>query len=116
MKLIVNDSESYGEFSVNSFEKRLKKEDYYILVKTNNIDYKTLINVGRAYQRLYNRIKGYSVNTATQLLETIPYMEDFREEFYKENGNVVMVLGIQDDKRNEGLSVRHTLEDILIKE
>lgn len=113
--------ESFGQQEIDNFNKRMDDEFVYIFIRSKESDYKSYINVGRAYQRLITSGTGFTIRPNIQLLESYgeleAYGKQFQETYTNHEGHILMILGVQvPSNKNAALTPRHLVEDIMMND
>lgn len=117
-KLFASNWKEFGDQGIKIFEKRLKKEHTYILIKSEQLTYKEYVLAGQIYQEMVGKFNQYSVRPAVQVLEKYDEMKDINKVFqekYGESNEVLLIIGIQNKLTDQSVKTpRHLVGDILI--
>ncbi len=111
-------ADNFGKSSIAAFEDRLSKEIGYVLIQKENPSNMDLIETGEILTSLTKEIKGYTVRPAAQLIQELDGMKEISTEFqnvYGQEEEVIFIIGIQPKQDGFYESIRHKVEDIVIK-
>jgi len=120
MKSLSGDWEAFGDSGISQFKDRLDKQTKYILLKADNPSDLEYLYSGQIYQNLILEISEYDLRPAMQALENFEAMKSLNLQFqqeYGQDGEVIMIIGLQ-DKSVEPINSnpRHLVEDIIINQ
>lgn len=120
MKSLSSDWEAFGDSGISQFKDRLDKQTKYILLKADNPSDLEFLYSGQIYQKLILETNEYDLRPAMQALENFEAMKSLNLQFqqeYGQDGEVVMIIGVQDkSEKSSNSNPRHLVEDIIIND
>ncbi len=117
MKSLSSDWEAFGDSGISQFKDRLDKQTKYILIKADNPSNLEYLYSGQIYQKLILEINEYDLRPAMQALENFEAMKSLNLQFqeeYGQDGEVIMIIGLQEKSgKSANSNPRHLVEDII---
>lgn len=110
---------SFGSSSIPVFEQRLVKEEAYLILTKNNPQTLDYIKVGEVLTALGLGGEGYTLRPAVQLLQPLEGVSEIYNELADDfgvNETAMLILGFTKKTNGFHESIRHKVEDIIMKE
>ncbi|SEO32412.1 hypothetical protein SAMN04488134_10685 [Amphibacillus marinus] len=109
---------SFGKATINSFEERLANEELYLVLALENPTQSDYIEVGEVITGLTQRVAGFTLRPAVQILQPLAGMEEVYREMHEVigiEGEIIQIIGFTKKDNAFHDSIRHQVMDLILE-